>query len=85
MWCHRHRLVNSNEVPLGSDVGVVKSVISRICARLAVVEYEISRLRDRMEYWEEERVSLSGHLAQNNSILSPLRRTPPKILGEIFS
>ncbi|KAJ7123583.1 hypothetical protein C8R44DRAFT_670182, partial [Mycena epipterygia] len=38
-----------------------------------------------MDSLEAERASLSSHLAQNNAILSPLRRTPPEVLGEIFS
>ncbi|KAJ7138193.1 hypothetical protein C8R44DRAFT_695333, partial [Mycena epipterygia] len=76
-----HRLLTSNEVPLESDSTIVQSVISKARAGLALIEQEISRLRDRMKYLEEERASLSGHIA----ILSPLRRIPPEVLGEIFS
>ncbi|KAJ7137956.1 hypothetical protein C8R44DRAFT_559332, partial [Mycena epipterygia] len=71
--------------PLESEFTIVKAVISKERARLARVEQEISRIRDRMKYLEEERASLSGHLAENTAILSPLRRTPPEVLGEIFS
>ncbi|KAJ7138216.1 hypothetical protein C8R44DRAFT_607338, partial [Mycena epipterygia] len=80
-----HRLLNSNEVPLDSDSINIKSVISTARVRLAVVEDELSRLRERMESLEKEHAALSSHLAQNNSILSPLRRMPPEVLGEIFS
>ncbi|KAJ7124344.1 hypothetical protein C8R44DRAFT_548432, partial [Mycena epipterygia] len=76
--------LNSNEVPFESDTGVVKSVISRARARLAVVEHKISRLREQMQSLEKEHASLSGHLAANTAILSPLRRMPPEVLGEIF-
>ncbi|KAJ7137954.1 hypothetical protein C8R44DRAFT_607011, partial [Mycena epipterygia] len=80
-----HSLLNSNEAPLDSDSVIVKSVISKAREHLALVEREISRLRERVKYLEGERVSLSDHIAENNDILSPLRRMPPEVLGEIFS
>ncbi|KAJ7138199.1 hypothetical protein C8R44DRAFT_976021 [Mycena epipterygia] len=57
-----------------------------IRARLALVEHDISRLpsHDRMKFLEEERDSLLSHLANNTAIVSPLRRMPPELLGEIF-
>ncbi|KAJ7124362.1 hypothetical protein C8R44DRAFT_852255 [Mycena epipterygia] len=76
----RHTLLTSNEAPLDSDSTIVQSVISKARERLAMVEHELSRLRERMRALEEERASLSGHFA----ILSPLRRMPPEVLGEIF-
>ncbi|KAJ7138195.1 hypothetical protein C8R44DRAFT_341636 [Mycena epipterygia] len=76
-----HRLLTSNEVPLASDESIVKSVISTARARLALVEREIAQLRDRMKSLKEERTSLSRHIG----IVSPLRRMPPEVLGEIFS
>ncbi|KAJ7138180.1 hypothetical protein C8R44DRAFT_661234, partial [Mycena epipterygia] len=80
-----HSLLNSNEAPLDSDSTIVKAVISKDRARLAWVDQEISRLYDRMRHLEEERASLSSHLAENTPILSPLRRMPPEVLSEIFS
>ncbi|KAJ7119681.1 hypothetical protein C8R44DRAFT_624742, partial [Mycena epipterygia] len=80
-----HRLLNSNEAPMDSDSTFAKSVIAEARARLTVVEHEILRLRERMKCLEEEHVSLSGHLVENNSILSPLRQIPPEVLGEIFA
>ncbi|KAJ7101884.1 hypothetical protein C8R44DRAFT_641240 [Mycena epipterygia] len=80
-----HRLLNSNEAPLDSDTPIVRSAISKARARLTVVEDELSRLRELMKSLEKEHAALSDNLAHNNSILSPLRRMPPEVLGEIFS
>ncbi|KAJ7442464.1 hypothetical protein FB451DRAFT_110236 [Mycena latifolia] len=80
-----YALLNSNEAPLECDRPMVQSEISKTEARLASLDDEISRLRDRLQWLEEERVSLSTYRAQNNAILSPFRRMPPEVLGEIFS
>ncbi|KAJ7101886.1 hypothetical protein C8R44DRAFT_641114, partial [Mycena epipterygia] len=80
-----HRLLKSNEVPLDSDSTLVHSVISKAVGRLADLDNAISELRGRMKELEEERVSVSIHLAKNAAIISPLRRMPPEVLGEIFS
>ncbi|KAJ7138249.1 hypothetical protein C8R44DRAFT_661285, partial [Mycena epipterygia] len=80
-----HRLLNSNEVPMESDSILVQSVILKAGGRLADLDDAISELRDRMKRLEEERASVSIHLAKNAAIISPLRRMPPEVLGEIFS
>ncbi|KAJ7138214.1 hypothetical protein C8R44DRAFT_341786 [Mycena epipterygia] len=80
-----HRLLNSNEVPLDSDSTLVRSVISKAVGRLADLDDAISELRGRMKELEEERALVSTHLAKNAAIISPLRRMPPEVLGEIFS
>ncbi|KAJ7138212.1 hypothetical protein C8R44DRAFT_695340, partial [Mycena epipterygia] len=80
-----HRLLNSNEVPLESDSTFVQSAISKAGVRLACLDDAISELRDRMKQLEEERASVLIQLAQNAAIISPLRRMPPEVLGEIFS
>ncbi|KAJ6552731.1 hypothetical protein B0H19DRAFT_906450, partial [Mycena capillaripes] len=71
--------------PDDSDVAFVHSVISTTDVRLASLEEEISHLRDRLKQLEEERAALSSFHTQNKSIISPLRRTPPELLFEIFS
>ncbi|KAJ7691964.1 hypothetical protein B0H17DRAFT_1010809, partial [Mycena rosella] len=80
-----HGLLTSNEVPLEPDLLAVNSVISKTDARLAWLDTEILRLQDRLKELEEERTALSSFRAQNNAILSPLRRMPPEVLGEIFA
>ncbi|KAJ7654649.1 hypothetical protein DFH06DRAFT_993402, partial [Mycena polygramma] len=74
----RHQmLLNSNEAPLDLDIPVVHSVLSKTNARLAFLDQEIARL-------QEERASLASYRTRNRAILSPLRKMPPEVLGEIF-
>ncbi|KAJ7602850.1 hypothetical protein DFH06DRAFT_950140, partial [Mycena polygramma] len=80
-----HVLLNSNEPPLDSDILIVESVLLNAGARLGFLNREIERLQERQKELQAERVSLSSYQAQNRTILSPLRRMPPEILGEIFS
>ncbi|KAJ7202487.1 hypothetical protein C8J57DRAFT_1102074 [Mycena rebaudengoi] len=49
-----------------------------------ILDPESSILRDQMVKWEEERASLLDYRAQNKAVISPHRRIPPEILGEIF-
>ncbi|KAJ6467996.1 hypothetical protein C8R47DRAFT_1303136, partial [Mycena vitilis] len=82
----RHQiLLNSNELPLSSDVAVVQWAIAKADGRLAWLANEISQLRDRLQQLEQEQVFLPSLRAQNCSILSPLRRMPPEVLSEIFA
>ncbi|KAJ6552744.1 hypothetical protein B0H19DRAFT_901178, partial [Mycena capillaripes] len=77
--------LNSNEIPLDSDIETIESAISRTDTTLARLDDEIVRLQERLQQLEEKRASLAGYRVQNFSILSPLRRTPPEVLSEIFS
>ncbi|KAJ7749272.1 hypothetical protein DFH07DRAFT_829073 [Mycena maculata] len=52
---------------------------------MALLDDEMSRLRERLQRLEEERASLAGHYERLKAILSPLRRMPAELLGEIFS
>jgi hypothetical protein len=58
--------------------------MSKADARLVFLDAEISRLRGRLKQVEDERTDLATYRAQNNTVLSPLRRMPPEVLGEIF-
>ncbi|KAF7345567.1 F-box domain-containing protein [Mycena venus] len=78
-------LSKSNEAPLDSEAAAVQLEISKTDTRLEYLATEITRLRARLKQLEEEHVSSSRYHSQNKAILSPLRRLPPEILGEIFS
>ncbi|KAJ7206684.1 hypothetical protein B0H12DRAFT_1195783, partial [Mycena haematopus] len=81
----RYALLNSNEVPLDSEVSIITSENSKIDTSLACIGKEILQLHSRLKQLEAERDRLSSYRAQSCAILSPLRRMPPEILGEIFS
>jgi hypothetical protein len=59
-------------------------IISDADARLACLDDEISTLEEKLQQLEEERASLSHYWTRNKVILSPLRRMPSEVLGEIF-
>ncbi|KAJ7483481.1 hypothetical protein FB451DRAFT_1028928, partial [Mycena latifolia] len=85
MLARYQELLTTNAVPQGTELPFIQVVVSKTDARLADVEKEISRLRDRLQQLEDERASLSRYQAQNYAVISPLRRMPPEVLGEIFS
>ncbi|KAJ7677768.1 hypothetical protein DFH06DRAFT_1167126 [Mycena polygramma] len=81
----RHNaLLNSNDPPQDSDIPGVLSAISETEAQLASVEDEIARVSEQLKKLRQMRSSLSSYRTRNRAILSPLRRMPPEILGEIF-
>ncbi|KAJ7777068.1 hypothetical protein B0H16DRAFT_1504237, partial [Mycena metata] len=80
-----HILLNSNEAPLESEVAVIRAELTTLDASLAFLDDEIARLRGQLEQLQEQRTSALSYRAQNRSVLSPLRRIPPEILGYIFS
>ncbi|KAF7336541.1 F-box domain-containing protein [Mycena sanguinolenta] len=79
------KLSDSNRPPLASELSLIQPLIANNSARLSVLDAEISAVKDRLRQLEAERAVLSRYHAQSISILSPMRRIPPEILGEIFS
>ncbi|KAF8211000.1 hypothetical protein K438DRAFT_1530063, partial [Mycena galopus ATCC 62051] len=76
--------LNSNELPEDSDSTFIRSVISKTDAYLASLDDEISKLQEKLRQLEDERASLANYRTRNAAILSPIRRMPPEVLGEIF-
>jgi len=78
------KLLKTNEPPAGPELAYILSVVSKTGARLTCLDDEISRLKIQLKELEEECAVLSDYHNQNTSILSPLRRMPPEVLGQIF-
>ncbi|KAJ6449468.1 hypothetical protein C8R45DRAFT_790336, partial [Mycena sanguinolenta] len=78
-------LAASNEPPLDHEASAIQSLVEKPSVRLASLDSEILRLKDRLRRLEEEREALSQCHSQHTAILSPLRRMPYEILCEIFS
>ncbi|KAJ7654609.1 hypothetical protein DFH06DRAFT_1416375 [Mycena polygramma] len=76
-----HGLLNSNEPPEGSDLAFIHSVVSETEEHLKCLDDGIAKLQKTLKQLQEARLSLSRYRA----ILSPLRRLPTEVLGEIFS
>ncbi|KAJ7609145.1 hypothetical protein FB45DRAFT_1067149 [Roridomyces roridus] len=79
------RLLKSNEAPGSAELVFIRAVVSDTGARLDYLDSEISRLRDRLDQLQAERMHLSEYHSQYVPILSPLRRMPSEILVQIFS
>ncbi|KAF7356326.1 F-box domain-containing protein [Mycena venus] len=80
-----YTLFNSNEPPDGSELPFIHSVVSKTDGPLALLDDEISNLREKLQELEAARASLLSYRTRNSAILSPLRRMPPEVLREIFS
>ncbi|KAJ7191953.1 hypothetical protein GGX14DRAFT_506606, partial [Mycena pura] len=78
-------LLVSNEPPDESELDPIASVISDTGRHLESLRDEISRLRQSLQERETQHVALANVHAQQKAILSPLRRMPPEVLGEIFA
>ncbi|KAF7343726.1 ABC protein [Mycena sanguinolenta] len=78
------QLLATNEPPQEPELAVLRPVAQKTAARLACLDAEISRLQDQLKQLQDERASLAEYHAQNTTILSPMRRIPSEILGEIF-
>ncbi|KAJ7320892.1 hypothetical protein DFH08DRAFT_819139 [Mycena albidolilacea] len=77
-------LLNSNEPPEDSEIPPIRSLISDADAHLARIDNKISKIQETLKQLEEERSSLLNYRVRNEGIISPLRRMPPEVLGEIF-
>ncbi|KAJ7235630.1 hypothetical protein B0H12DRAFT_136639 [Mycena haematopus] len=80
-----HTLLTTNEPPEDSESTFIRSVMSKTTARLASLEDEIYKVKEKLKHLEDQRASLSSHHEQHKAMLSPLRRMPPELLIEIFS
>ncbi|KAJ6462129.1 hypothetical protein C8R45DRAFT_1027374 [Mycena sanguinolenta] len=79
------QLSSTNEPLLEPELSAVRPIVEKTSARLATLDAETSRLKDRLRELEDERTALSEFHAQNTRVVSPMRRMPAEILGEIFS
>ncbi|KAF7343736.1 F-box domain-containing protein [Mycena sanguinolenta] len=79
------RLWTTNDPAQEPELALIRPVAKKAAARLACLDSEIFRLRDHLRDLEEEHAALAEYHAKNSTILSPMRRIPSEILGEIFS
>ncbi|KAF7343728.1 hypothetical protein MSAN_01953400 [Mycena sanguinolenta] len=77
-------LLTTNEPPQEAELVILRPVAEKTAERLACLDAEICRLRSQLEQLEGERAALRKYHAQNTTILSPSRRIPAEVLGEIF-
>ncbi|KAF8122643.1 hypothetical protein K438DRAFT_1483234, partial [Mycena galopus ATCC 62051] len=77
--------LNTNTMPMDSEVYFIRSIISASDGQLAMLNREMALFRDRMQSLADEHTQLLSYCNKNRGIISPLRRMPPELLQEIFS
>ncbi|KAJ7434795.1 hypothetical protein FB451DRAFT_1571818 [Mycena latifolia] len=79
------KLLATNVAPEDAELTLIQLVEVAATGRLAHLDDRIAQVRGLLKELEEERAAVLSLRAQNNGILSPLRRMSPEILAEIFS
>ncbi|KAJ7041232.1 hypothetical protein C8F04DRAFT_173183 [Mycena alexandri] len=77
-------LLESNDVPLPSQRSLVEEILRDKRAELAASGDAISQLQFTLNTLQAKHAELASEISQYDSILSPVRRIPPEIIGEIF-
>ncbi|KAJ7819522.1 hypothetical protein B0H13DRAFT_2131563 [Mycena leptocephala] len=77
-------LLRSNKEPNPSDKILAEDILRDKRAELFALEDDISRLEFSLKTLRNKHAVLSSEMTQYSSILSPIRRLPPEIIGEIF-
>lgn len=76
--------LHSSFVPSAEAELALQSSISDLHSTITTVDDEINRLRASLASLEGYRTDLHEHLTLRRAVLSPIRRLPAEILGEIF-
>ena len=77
-------ILHSSFVPSAEAEAALQTSISDLHSTLTTVDDEIHRLRVSLASLEGYRTDLHEHLMFRRAVLSPIRRLPAEILGEIF-
>ncbi|KAJ7145778.1 hypothetical protein C8R44DRAFT_655707 [Mycena epipterygia] len=77
-------LLQSNDAPRPNQSPLVKKILRTKEAELATLAAEISKLQFALETLQSTHTHLASEINQYNSILAPIRRLPPEIVGEVF-
>ncbi|KAF4609987.1 hypothetical protein D9613_010352 [Agrocybe pediades] len=78
-------LLHSSFIPTSTDEDNVRKVVQGVERELESLDEEITRMKLALARLEERRADLHSTLLKHRSVLAPIRRLPPEILGIIFS
>ncbi|KAJ7615644.1 hypothetical protein DFH06DRAFT_1239694 [Mycena polygramma] len=85
---HAHdftRLRTGNEVPLDSEIPLVREAISSAEDRLNTLETQIRNLEVALSTLVQRRDETREELHEHRAILHPVRRVPPELVCDIFA
>ncbi|KAJ7511692.1 hypothetical protein B0H11DRAFT_1844635, partial [Mycena galericulata] len=77
-------LSSTNNPPSESEASDIRRTILQRHTHLSQLKNTIQGLRDSLAVLEEEFKALQCNIDQHSAVLSPMRRFPAEILGEIF-
>ncbi|KAJ7619788.1 hypothetical protein DFH06DRAFT_1482833 [Mycena polygramma] len=81
----RLRVRMGNEVPLESEIPLVREIISCDEERLDALSTQISHLEAALADLVQSRHETRERLREHQAILHPVRRVPPELICEIFA
>lgn len=79
------QLLKSNDIPLDSEIPAIRKIISDNQARVGTLNARIHELQMAMEDLIAERDPIQEYVGQLAAVISPVRRMPPDVLGQIFT
>jgi len=78
-------LLRTYHPPSTSQINSIQQVISDADSTLDALDNKILKLEDMLDDLRRRRVALDNFKQAHQAILSPMRRLPPEIIGDIFS
>ncbi|THU92604.1 hypothetical protein K435DRAFT_758130, partial [Dendrothele bispora CBS 962.96] len=77
-------VLHSSRIPSESDIPRIKQVLAESLADLARYDAHIEGLMGIVAELQQKRANLKKYVDEHRNLLSSMRRSPSKILGEIF-
>ncbi|KAJ7087457.1 hypothetical protein C8R44DRAFT_687293, partial [Mycena epipterygia] len=79
------QLLESNDIPLDSEIPAIRKIISDNQARVDTLNARIDALRIAMEELIAERDPIHEYVRKLAAVISPVRRMPSDVMGQIFA
>lgn len=81
---HWPRTLGTCGVPSKTDANDIDNVISLGNSDLSKLDVDIDRVQEVLKQLSRRRDEISEHIMNHSALLSPVRRIPDEVLGEIF-
>src|SRR6202042_2563956 len=76
--------LGSNYAPSDAEACQIRQIISDQDIDIALIDEEICRVQIMPEQLQHKRAGIKASQRAHQSLVSPVRRTPPEVWGEIF-
>lgn len=78
-------LIGTNHIPSGSEAHAIRDAISSVQPSLSALDDNITQLQAELAKLQQKRQILHSYSQEHRSLISPIRRFPAEVLGEVFS